>query len=226
MKPYTFLFDMDGTLLDSSAAVVDAVAAGLRRAYTHHGLPAADPDYELINSCMGLPSEDYFEQAYPPASVPVSLRADFALTYGRFTAEEEVAAVDRGETRLYDGVAEALGELRTRGHRLLLFSNAGRIYFDAIVRGHHLDGFFERTLSLGRARDEGVARDKSGMVLALADDPARTIVVGDRRGDIEAGRAAGALTVGCLYGFGSPEELEAADWKVDGPGGWLTLQLP
>ena len=225
MTPHTFLFDMDGTLLDSSAAVVDAVAAGLRRAYAHHGLPAAAPDHDLINGCMGLPSRLYFERAYPAGSVPEALRAEFALSFGRFTTEEEVAAVARGETRLYDGVAEALAELRRRGHRLLLFSNAGEIYFDAIVRGHGLDRVFATTMSLERACAERVAEDKTGMVLALADDPARTVVVGDRKGDVDAGRAAGARTVGCLYGFGSPDELEAADWKVDGPEGWLTLPL-
>jgi phosphoglycolate phosphatase len=221
----TFLFDMDGTLLDSSAAVVDAVASGLRRAYAAHGLPVVEPDFDLINGCMGLPSLRYFEQAFPPCTVPEEMRAEFALSFGRFTTEEEVAAVARGETRLYDGVAEALAELRARGHRLLLFSNAGEVYFDAIVRGHRLDRFFETTMSLERACAEKVAEDKTGMVLALADDPDLTVVVGDRKGDVDAGRAAGARTVGCLYGFGSPEELEAADWKVDGPGGWLTLPV-
>jgi len=222
---HTFLFDMDGTLLDSSAAVVDAVASGLRRTYLHHGLPVAEPDFGLINGCMGLPSRRYFELAYPQDSVPDDLRGPFARSFERLTTEEEVAAIDRGETRLYDGVAESLGELRRRGHRLLLFSNAGETYFDAIVRGHGLARFFARTMSLGRACAEGVAEDKTGMVLALCDDPARTVVVGDRRGDVDAGRAAGARTVGCLYGFGDPEELEAADWKVDGPEGWLTLPL-
>ncbi len=225
MTPHTFLFDMDGTLLDSRAAVCDAVAAGLRRAYAHHGLPVAEPDMELLSACMGLPTDTYFEQAFDPSTVPEELRAEFALSYGRFTAEEEVAAIDRGETKLYDGVAESLTALRDAGHRLLLFSNAGEIYFSAVVSGHGLDRWFERTLSLERARDEGLARDKTGMVGVLCDDPSRTVVVGDRKGDIDAGRAAGARTAGCLYGFGSREEFEAADWIVDGPGGWLTLPL-
>lgn len=225
MNPHVFLFDMDGTLLDSRAAVCDAVAAGLRRAYAEFDLPIAEPDRDLIADCMGLPTDLYFERAYPPATVPENLRPAFALAYGRHTADEEVVAIARGETRLYDGVDEALAELKRRGHELLLFSNAGEIYFDAVVEGHGLRRHFTRTLSLERARDEGIAADKTGMVRALVDDPARAVVVGDRAGDIEAGRAAGARTTGCLYGFGSRNELRAADWLVDGPLEWLGLPL-
>jgi len=61
------------------------------------------------------------------------------------------------------------------------------------------------------------------MVRTLVDDPSRAVVVGDRAGDIEAGRDAGARTVGCLYGFGSRKELQAADWLVDGLPGLLDL---
>ncbi len=143
---------MDGTLLDSRAAVVDAVAAGLRRAYGHHGLPVVDADRKLLADCMGLPSRAYFEQAFAPATVPEATRSAFADSYERFTAEEEVAAIARGETRLYDGVEETLAELKARGHRLLLFSNAGRIYFDAVVAGHDLGRFSSGRSASARPR--------------------------------------------------------------------------
>ena len=215
MIPTTLLFDMDGTLLDSRAAVVDAVADGLSAAYRHHDLPPDAPDRRLIADCMGLPSREYFETAYPPDSVPSEMRAAFAESYGRFTAEEEVAAIDGGRTALYPGVETTLATLMTR-HDLILFSNAGTVYFRAIIAGHRLDRYFANTLCLEEAVDRGVATNKTGMVRALVDDPSRAVVVGDRAGDIEAGRTAGARTVGCLHGFGTPEELQAADWLVDG----------
>lgn len=220
---HTFLFDMDGTLLDSRAAVVDAVAAGLTRAYAHHGLPAAEPDLDLIADCMGLATDAYFETAFHPGTVPLPLRAAFALSFARFTEQEEQTAVAEGRTRLFDGVLAALDELLARGHRLLLFSNAGEAYFEAVVHHHGLDRRFARTLCVERARRDGLAQDKDAMVRVLVDDPITAVVVGDRIHDIQAGRRAGARTVGCLYGFGPPEEFRDADWTVDAPSAWLEL---
>jgi phosphoglycolate phosphatase-like HAD superfamily hydrolase len=224
VTPAEILFDMDGTLLDSRAAVVDAVAEGLTGAYRHHGLPSAAPDRQLIADCMGLPSAEYFARTYDTDTVPPELRADFAATYARLTAAAEVAAIEAGRTTLYPGAEETLAVLAER-HSLLLFSNAGRIYFRAVIAGHGLGRFFDDALCLEEAVAQGVATDKAGMVAALATDPSRAVVVGDRASDIEAGRAAGARTVGCRHGFGTPEELQAADWVVDGLPELISLPL-
>lgn len=220
----TILFDMDGTLLDSRAAVMDAVAEGLAGAYRHHGLPVAAADRDLIAACMGLPSHEYFAKSFDPGTVPRGLRPEFARTYGRLTADAEVAAIRGGRTALYPGAADTLAALAKR-HRLLLFSNAGTIYFRAVIAGHGLEAVFADALCLEEAVAGGVARDKAGMVAALVDEPARAVVVGDRAGDVEAGRAAGTRTVGCRYGFGAPEELQAADWVIDGLPELLELPL-
>ncbi len=224
MLPDTLLFDMDGTLLDARAAVVDAVADGLRGAYRRHDLPVAEPDRDLIADCMGLPNRQYFKRAFPPATVPPDLRDAFAGTYARLTAEAEVAAVEDGRTELYPGTSETLAALAER-HRLLLFSNAGEIYFRAVIAGHGLERWIDDALCIEEAAAQGVAEDKTGMVRAMIDDPSRAVVVGDRAGDIEAGRAAGARTVGCLYGFGSRKELQGADWFVDALPRILELDL-
>jgi phosphoglycolate phosphatase len=41
------------------------------------------------------------------------------------------------------------------------------------------------------------------------------IVVGDRREDIMAAKENGMKSIGCLYGYGSREELEEAEWKIE-----------
>ena len=41
------------------------------------------------------------------------------------------------------------------------------------------------------------------------------IVIGDRYSDIEVAKRHGLRSVGCLYGYGSAEELEGADVKVN-----------
>jgi phosphoglycolate phosphatase len=41
-------------------------------------------------------------------------------------------------------------------------------------------------------------------------------MVGDSINDIAAGRGAGAVTVGCTYGYGRGSELAEADYRIDG----------
>lgn len=218
-----FLFDLDGTLLDSRTVVVDAVAEGLAAAYRACGLPPHEPDRDLIVSAMGLPSDEYFRRSYPAHTVPPELREDFSREYAAAASRAEVAALERGGSELFPGVESTLAELKSRGHILLLFSNSASPYFDAVIHAHDLKRFFSRTLCLEAAARQGLADDKAGMVGKLAVDAEQVVVVGDRIHDIEAGRAAGALTVGCLHGFGDPAEFEAADWIIDGLAGLLDL---
>jgi len=219
------VFDTDGTLLDARAAVIDAVAAGLTETYLHFGLPADAVDRSRLAAAIGLPASRFFREACRPGSVPAELSDRFACEFELRSTRAEVAALRSGQTALFPGVEETLGKLADRGHPLLLFSNATAPYFEAVVETHGLDRFFARALSLEQAVRLRLARDKTGMVRHLASDHQAAVVIGDRVHDIEAGRAAGARTVGCLYGFGSETELAEADWVVRSFGELLALPL-
>ncbi len=214
-----FLFDTDGTLLDSRRAIVAAVAEGHAAARADLGLPPAPADTGRIADCMGLPSRRYFEQAYDPAAVPPALRDRFAERFAARTAEAEVRAIAAGATVLHPGVAETLRALRRRGCRLAVFSNAGSVYFAALVRAHGLDRLCDATLCLEQAVEQNLATDKTGVVRHLIErlgvPAAACAVVGDRIHDMAAGRACGAVTVGCRYGFGEPDEFAGADHVID-----------
>lgn len=209
------IFDTDGTLVDSRCAIIDAVAAGLTDTYRHFDLPLVEPDRERIALAMGLPSTAFFRTAFSPDSVPPELRAPFAAEFEVRATRAELIALRRGESLLYEHAEATLDALRQEGYELALFSNAGQLYFQAVVEVHHLHRWFSRTLSLEMAVRRRLARDKIGMVRFLASDRAEVAVIGDRHHDIEAGRAVGALTVGCRYGFGEPAELAGADHRID-----------
>lgn len=216
-----FLFDLDGTLLDSRRAVVAAVAEGMLAAYRALSLPEPEPDRGLLGEAMGLPADRYFRSTFDPGTVPAGLRDEFVARYADEATQAELAALERGETELYPGVEETLGELKRRGHGLGLFSNSFAPYFRGVFEAHALGRFFADSLCLGEATASGAARDKTGLVRVLARGAERTVVVGDRGHDIAAGRACGARTVGCRYGFGSREEFGDADWMIDVPGDLL-----
>lgn len=219
------VFDTDGTLMDGRHAIIDAVAEALEVTYRHFELPAVEPDRERIGLAMGLPSSVFFRTAFDPTTVPGDLRNAFVCEFEVQSTRAEVAALRRGGSRLYEGATETLEALRERGFTLALFSNAGDPYFQTVIEVHGLDRWFSRTLSLEYAVRRRLARDKTGMVRHLTDGHEDVVVVGDRVHDIEAGRALGARTVACRYGFGEPAELGQADWQVDSPREILELPV-
>jgi phosphoglycolate phosphatase len=208
------VFDMDGTLLDGRKAVVDAVVTGLHETYRHFNLPIPDIDRNRIAAAIGLPTPTFFHAACDLDTLPPDLVDRFIGEFEVRSTRAEVAALERGETDLYEGTEETLSILVERGHPLSLFSNANNPYFEAVVKAHGLRRFFRQTVSLENAVRRRLARNKTGIVRHLAGKHTQTVVIGDRVHDIEAGRSAGARTVGCLYGFGTPEEFTSADWTI------------
>ena len=225
MSKRLVIFDTDGTLMDGRHAVIDAVAAGLVDTYEHFQLPVPNPDRERIGLAMGLPSSTFFRTAFDPTTVPEDLRGPFISEFEVQSTRAEVAALRGGGSQLYTGAEDTLTALRDRGHDLALMSNASEPYFQTVVEVHKLDRWFSRTLSLEYAVRRRLARHKSGVVRYLAQGYDEVVVVGDRIHDVEAGRAVGARTVGCRYGFGGSDELEHADWIIDEPRQLLDLPL-
>jgi phosphoglycolate phosphatase-like HAD superfamily hydrolase len=211
--------------MDGRRAVIDAVCEGLTETYGHFLLPDAAADRERIGLAMGLPASMFFRVAFDPDTVPVDLHDVFASEFELRSTRAEVAALHRGESALYDGAEATLAALAERGHPMALFSNASEPYFRAVIQVHRLERFFTRTLSLEQAVRRRIARHKPGMVRYLSRGFAHAVVVGDRIHDIEAGRAAGARTVGCLYGFGGAAELEQADFHIEHAPQLLALPL-
>jgi phosphoglycolate phosphatase len=219
------VFDTDGTLVDARSAVIDAVLEGLAETYGHFSLPTPGLGRERVGAAMGLPATTFFRASFDPNTVPSDLHDAFASEYEVRSTRAEVAALHRGASELYAGVEDTLAALAERGHAMALYSNATEPYFRAVVEVHRLERFFSRTLSLEHAVRQRLARHKAGMVRFLTRGYDQAVVVGDRSHDVEAGRAAGAYTVGCLYGFGEARELAEADWHVECAGDLLELPL-
>jgi phosphoglycolate phosphatase len=119
-------------------------------------------------------------------------------------------------TRLYPGVKETLPLLR--GKKLAVLSNKRQSLTEAVLR---VTGIFPFFAAIRGGSEEMPLKPSSEPLLALIKeaqgDPARTIMVGDKPGDVLAGKAAGTLTLGVTYGYGEPAAVAAAgpDFLVD-----------
>ncbi|MDE3030987.1 MAG: HAD hydrolase-like protein [Acidobacteriota bacterium] len=203
--PRHVIFDLDGTLADSSQGIVGSFRATLDEI----GL-AATP--EVLARLIGPPLGESFRilgVAEEDIDDVVALYREHYARHGVFAA------------RLYDGVAECVDELADRGVRLGV-ATAKRVDFaEQMLAALGVARHFEHVA--GASLDLRVTAKYEIMseVLAQWDHPDADDVwmVGDRHYDMVAARRHGVHAVGALWGFGSAEELTAAgaQWLVTRP---------
>lgn len=187
-------FDWDGTLCDSMSLCVEELRLTLRRM----GLPG-QPE-ELLRRCNG----PTYEEAASIVGVPDGRVEEYARI--RLRAGLELCPT---VNHLFPGVREMLEALRGKA-TLCVVSNGMGDYIDLCLKTFGLEGMFDRieTFRHGRCKAQALAE-------VLEDlKPDRVWMVGDRLGDIEAGKRCGIPTVAACYGYGAPDEWAAADLQA------------
>ncbi len=195
-----FIFDLDGTLIDSAADI--ARAANFARARV--GLPELPQDLmvsfvgdgvrRLLARALGHPGAEVEGPALEEAI------AAFHDHYGRHCLDA---------TAPYPEVRETL--LRFHRLPLMVATNKPRRHTRTILEGLHLAAAFRRIV----APEDAGARKPDPRVLRACleglDVPREeVVVVGDHPNDVEAARAIGAIAVGATYGLGSPAAVRAS----------------
>jgi pyrophosphatase PpaX len=198
----TFLFDLDGTLIDSIELILRSYRHTLR---AHRGV---EPPDAVWMSGLGTPLSVQFRHfTDDPAEIDAMV-----ATYRAYNLAHHDALV-----RPYDGVVEAVRELAKRGKTLGLVTSKMR---GGALRGLRVAGL-EDAFDVVVGSDD-VARPKPHpepvlLALAQAGKPATDAVfIGDSRHDIECGRAAKVKTAAVLWGPFDREHLEDLD-----PDYWL-----
>lgn len=200
MRPKTFIFDLDGTLLDTLADLADAVNYALAA----HGLPTHS--YDAIRMMVGNGVRALVERAVT-SSAPLEPGAkgidDIFATFKTYYVSH-----CRVKTRPYDGVLGVLAALRQRGHRVAIVSNKLQDGVTALQR-EYFDGLVE--VAIGER--EGVRRKPApdmveAALCALCGEGEtvdelrqRAVYIGDSDVDILTARAAGLPCVSVLWGF-------------------------
>jgi phosphoglycolate phosphatase len=191
------VFDLDGTLIDSSADLAAAVNATL--ALIAPAAPALP--LERTRSFVGHGARALVERTLAEAGLPQ--RADDVLPV--FLEVYRGRLLD--STRLYPGVAEALTDLE--GYHLAVLSNKPGEMCRAILEGLGVARLFARIC--GPEDVPAKKPDPAGLRQLMEEagaTAAHTAMVGDSPVDVRTGRAAGVFTVGVSYGL-DPEGLRA-----------------
>ena len=197
------VFDLDGVLLKSDDYSLDAYHSGLRELFDTHAIEAPLPPREAIIPRLGVPGGNLYRDLLPEdrRDLEDELRA---LVRARFSA-----AITGGQARLFPGARETVERLRAQGRKLALVSHSPATYFRPAVAATELEPMFDALVCIGE-RPKATKADMIAEVMEQLGE-SRAVMVGDRKLDIDSGRANGCLTVGAAWGFAPPGELDDAD---------------
>lgn len=197
------VFDLDGTLVDSKEDLANAVNVALE-SFDFPPLP-----HRVICSYVGDGAAALILRALPPGKTDL-----LPEVLDRFLACYRKHLLDT--TRPYPGVVGALRKWSGM-YRMAVLTNKGLAMTEEILSGLSLSGYFFEVRggdSFGNKKPhpEGLLH----LVREAGVGERETVMVGDSRNDVLAGRAAGAVTCGVTYGLGASDFTEhPPDFTVD-----------
>nr|WP_249139779.1 HAD hydrolase-like protein [Bradyrhizobium japonicum] len=201
------MLDLDGTLVDSQPGIATSCLAALRTL-------GHEPDDTLdIKRFIGPPLEDV-------------LRALLAA-YGDDRIDDAVVAYRQhyGESGLlgsepYPGIGDALQAMRRAELQIYLATSKREVFARRILENLELATYFD---GIHGSVPGGELDHKPELLAHILSErnisASHSLMVGDRRHDINGAHAVKMRGLGVLWGYGSRDELEmaGADQLVAGP---------
>ena len=197
MKKFdTLLFDLYGTLTDSTEGILNCLIYAIERM----GFEVP----EDTNIFLGPPIRQSFAEFLGMNGEQV----DEAVRIFR----ERYSDTGLFENRVYDGIPGMLERLKSGGKRLMVATSKPQVYAVRIFERFGLAQYFE---IVGGAELDGSRDYKDEVieyVLAKAGitDRSTVLMIGDRRQDVLGAHKTDIECMGILWGYGSVEELTQA----------------
>jgi len=193
-----FIFDLDGTLLDTLQDLANSVNYALRQ----HAMP--EHSLDDIRRFVGNGVRLLMERAVPDGAGNPQFEAAFA-TFRQYYMEHSLDT-----TRPYDGIPELLRALKQRGCRLAVVSNK----MMAATQELCAHFFPEIEVAIGEHEAEGIRKKPAPDTVCealrqLGCDKHGAVYVGDSDVDIMTARNSGLPCISVLWGFRDRQFLTA-----------------
>ena len=192
------LFDLDGTLTDSGEGIMNCAVHALK----HFGLPIPSPTE--LRTFVGPPLLESFARF----GVPEDKLEEAIAVY-----RQRYLPIGKYENHPYPGIPELLERLQAEGHRLYVATSKPEGTSLEICDHFDLTKYFVKIC--GASSDNDRSRNTKDAVIAYllreCGRDEKIVMVGDTKGDIDAGKANGVRTIGVTWGYGTREELMEAD---------------
>ncbi|MGM0215013.1 NIF family HAD-type phosphatase [Enterococcus sp. AZ109] len=190
------LFDLDGTLTDSSKGIIASIT------YMLKDLKLEVPADDVLRSFIGPPLSLSLGKLY---GMDKEAAQKATLIYRDYYAAHGIH-----ELEVYPGIADTLAEL-SKSYILGLATSKPAPYAEQIINELGFSGYFTGIFGADmNGQREGKATIIKDALAHLTEDLSGVVMIGDREFDIKGAKENGIASIGVLYGFGNLEELQLA----------------
>ena len=187
----TYIFDLDGTLLDTLGDLAAATNYALRQ----HGMP--EHSIDDVRRFVGNGVRKLMERAIPDGTH----NPDFEATFATFRQYYMQHSLDT--TQPYEGISETLAALKAKGCRLAVVSNKMMAATQELCQH-----FFPDTIEVAIGENEAAGIRKKpapdtvyAALDVLGEGKGNAVYVGDSDVDIQTAANAGLPCISVLWGF-------------------------
>ncbi len=191
------IFDLDGTLWDTSDIVVD-----IWNKVLGEKCPSLKMTKDIMSSMMGKNKAQFVDEFF----VGISKENAESLISEIFLKEQEYLRINGAN--MFDGVLKALNKLKDK-YMLMIVSNCQSGYLEAFLSYYKLNDVFTDYECAGSSP---LPKGENIRLVMNRNNIDKAVFVGDTKSDEEASKIADIPFVYATYGFG---EVESYSHKID-----------
>lgn len=194
MKFKNILFDLDGTITDSSPGIINSYLHSLIK------IGLAEDDIDKLKSYIGSPLRAYYTERHNLSTAD----SDIAVKHFR----EHYSEKGIFENAVYHGMAELIDKLQENGFRLYIATSKPLEFAVTVLNHFKLKEYFNSIHGSDMSADNK-PKDKliSDALIMNGLIKNECIMIGDRYHDIKGAKVNGIDSIAVMYGYGSREEL-------------------
>ena len=194
MKIDSIIFDLDGTLWDSTAAVLKSWNNVIK---DNKEIKSAIT-MEILESIMGMQIKQIGLKLFPYLEEETRMKI-----MEQCCNEEQILLLKEGGI-LYPGLENTL-QILSQSYPLFIVSNCQCGYIETFLERHKLGKYFKDTECSGNT---GLVKGENIKRVVKRNNLEHSIMVGDTQGDCDAARLAGIPFIFAKYGFGKVEDFD------------------
>ena len=192
----SIIFDLDGTLWDSTEEIASLINEALDDKYPDI---TDEVNADILKSLFGRPMDEIAVKVFKslPEELAIQITDEFYGYQNEYLAKKGAI--------LFEGLEEVLDKLYKR-YKLFIVSNCGEGYIQSFFKAYpHLEKYFIDFEYPGRT---GKSKAENIRMVIERNYLERPIYVGDTEGDAKASKQAGIPFIYARYGFGNVDEKD------------------
>ncbi len=189
-----FIFDWDGTLIDSTGHIVRAMQAAAAE------LGVAVLTDAAVQNIIGLGLPEAILALYPDLDPPA--RHELKLGYAK-----HYIALNEEPPALFIGVKATLDHLKEEGHQLAVATGKNRRGLERVLGQLDMLNYFEATRCADETQSKPHPQMLHELLVELATPSGRAVMIGDTEYDMAMACAADMPRIGVDYGAHEAERL-------------------